>query len=76
MSRPKRRNYAKIAAKRKATLIEKYGSWEAYREHHAAKSKAAMVARLGEEGYKAFQAEVGSRGGQLSKRQSPAKTTV
>lgn len=54
--------------KRRQTLIDKYGSWDAYQRAWQAKRKQTLIDKLGEDGYKKYLATAGTKGGKTSKR--------
>lgn len=65
MGRPKKntRDYKAIAEKRKAALIARYGSWEAYLAHWQHKRQATIQTTIGDEGYRQIMREAGALGG-------------
>ena len=55
-------------AKREQTIIDRYGSVRAFRKQWRDKRRSTIIAKLGEDGYKKYLSEAGTKGGQKSKR--------
>lgn len=61
--------------KRRATIISKYGTWDAYLEYWKNKRKATLIAKLGEEGYLEYLHKASTKGGKKSRRPKGSKKT-
>jgi hypothetical protein len=68
MEAPVNKNSVRNPEKRRQTLIEKYGSIEAYNRIWFSKRTATLKSKLGESGYIEAQKEYGARGGKKSRK--------